>query len=223
MPGFDPQVLLQVFAAVVLGGVIGIEREVAGREAGLRTMILVCLGSTLGMIVSDQLSMQGSSVLFRVDPTRIAAGIVTGIGFVGGGVILKQRNLIRGVTTAAAIWFVAGLGIAIGVRLYGVALIATLTALGVLWLLQIPERFLRSNIYRTVNITASSPRSEAVLGDVRALLEREGRIMDIEVTEDVELGLTMLAVYIRTHQRFQGPEVVAKIGAIEGVRRAAWS
>ena len=107
--------MLQIFAAVVLGGAIGFEREVAGREAGLRTMILVCLGSTLVMVVSERLSAEGGSVLFRVDPTRIGAGIVTGIGFVGGGVILKQRNLIRGVTTAAAIWFVAGLGIAIGV------------------------------------------------------------------------------------------------------------
>jgi putative Mg2+ transporter-C (MgtC) family protein len=223
MLGLDAQLVVQILTALVLGGAIGFEREVAGREAGLRTMILVCLGSTLVMVVSERLSVERTSVLFRVDPTRIGAGIVTGIGFVGGGVILKQRNLIRGVTTAAAIWFVAGLGIAIGVRLYAVAAFATLVALFVLVLLQIPERFLKSYIYRVVTIAVRSSASEAVLSSVRGLLEREARIMDLEAAQDVEHGITTLSVHIRTHQRFQGPEIIAKIGALEGVQRVAWS
>ena len=83
-------------------------------------------------------------------------------------------------------------------------------ALIVLSLLQIPERFLKSNIYRVVTVSVASTESEAVLAAVRALLEREGKIMDLEVTQDLELGLTTLALYIRTHQRFQGAEIVAK-------------
>lgn len=124
-------VLIKLGLAVVLAGVLGLERESKGRAAGLRTHILVCVASTVAMIVSDYLaaewSRQGAPVW--LDRGRIAAGIVTGIGFVGAGAIINVGNVHKGLTTAAMLWFVAVLGIAIGVGYYALAALATAIAL----------------------------------------------------------------------------------------------
>lgn len=99
----EPEMLLQLLMALILGGAVGMERELRGRSAGLRTLSLVCLGSTLVMMVSAHLSFESASGVLRADPGRIAAGVITGIGFLGGGVILQLGDIIRGVTTAASI------------------------------------------------------------------------------------------------------------------------
>lgn len=117
--------------AVVLSGVLGLERESKGRAAGLRTHILVCVASTVAMIVSDYLAAewtQGGAPVW-LDRGRIAAGIVTGIGFVGAGAIINVGNVHKGLTTAAMLWFVAVLGIAIGAGFYALAALATAFAL----------------------------------------------------------------------------------------------
>jgi putative Mg2+ transporter-C (MgtC) family protein len=211
---------------VLLGGAIGFERELRGRAAGLRTMILVCLGSTLVMIVSGQLThIEGdaSASIVRVDPARIAAGIVTGIGFLGAGVILKLGDLIRGVTTAATIWFVAALGIAIGDRRYGLALVSTALALGVLSLLHYPERLLKSHIYRIIRIQVSSSRIDDVLREAQAVFDKaRARILDLRADQDVTDGTTVLEIYIRTDQQMQPQETLKRLGALEGVRSVGW-
>lgn len=116
--------LIPCLIAVVCGGIIGYDREKIDRPAGLRTHALVCLGSTVFTIIS----YYGFAENF--DPARIAAGIVTGIGFIGAGVIFRQGIFVRGVTTAASIWVVAAAGIAIGTKLYFLAFLTT--ALGFL-------------------------------------------------------------------------------------------
>ncbi|MBX7258298.1 MAG: MgtC/SapB family protein [Candidatus Hydrogenedentes bacterium] len=124
-------VLSKLGLAVALAGVLGLERESKGRAAGLRTHILVCVASTVAMIVSDYIaaewSRQGAPVW--LDRGRIAAGIVTGIGFVGAGAIINVGNVHKGLTTAAMLWFVAVLGIAIGAGFYALATLATAIAL----------------------------------------------------------------------------------------------
>ncbi len=108
MPAIDS--LVKILLAVVLGGVLGFERERRGRPAGLRTHILVCLASTLIMIVSikflDRYQTPESALPLPQGFARIAAGIVTGIGFLGAGTIINMRNITRGLTTAASIWWV---------------------------------------------------------------------------------------------------------------------
>src|SRR5512143_587908 len=111
----EADAVLRLLLAILLGGAIGLERESRGRPAGLRTHILVCLGATIIMIASTRMGeltqVLSSTSRVQVDPGRIAAGIVTGIGFLGAGAIIRIGDLVRGLTTAGCIWFVAALGI----------------------------------------------------------------------------------------------------------------
>jgi len=106
-----PEVLLRLFVAAALGGAIGLERELRERQAGLRTHLVVSVGSALFTLVS---AYGFSNFGARVDPTRIAAQIVTGIGFLGAGAIIRQGLSVRGLTTAASLWLVAAIGMAAG-------------------------------------------------------------------------------------------------------------
>lgn len=108
--------LLKLVLAVVLGGAIGLEREISGKPAGLRTNILICLGSALLTDVSIRMAVGAESRLG--DPARLAAQIVTGVGFLGAGTIMQGRGKITGLTTAATIWVVAAIGITVGAGLY---------------------------------------------------------------------------------------------------------
>ena len=134
------EVLLRVVLAGVLGGAIGAEREIREREAGLRTHMLVAVGAALFTIVSayawsDFTFSQRSGITF--DPTRIAAQIVTGIGFLGAGAIIRQGLSVRGLTTAASLWVVAAIGMASGAGYYSAAVITTAIVLISLWPLRI--------------------------------------------------------------------------------------
>ncbi len=111
--------IIKLLLAVVIGGLLGAEREYHEKAAGLRTIICICVGATLFTIFSTRL---GTSE----DPTRIAAGIVTGIGFLGAGVIIRQEGHIRGLTSAATIWIAAALGMGIGGGFYYLSVIAAI-------------------------------------------------------------------------------------------------
>jgi putative Mg2+ transporter-C (MgtC) family protein len=227
VPVFDRDVLIQVGLSIALGGLIGLERELRGRAAGFRTMILVCVGSTLVMIVSARLStfVVGGTEgqLVRADPGRIAAGIVTGIGFLGAGVIVKLGDVIRGVTTAATIWFVAAIGIAIGDRHYVLSVFATAAALGVLVPLQYIERRLQSHVYRALEISAASEQSTAVLEQVRALIaDRRMRVMELKASENVPDRRTKLIFHLRLSQHYDAHEIVRRVAGIGGVEHVDW-
>ncbi|HJT70677.1 MAG TPA: MgtC/SapB family protein [Terriglobales bacterium] len=123
--------------AAVLGGLIGLEREAKHRPAGLRTNLFICVGAAMFTLMSDQLA-----VLHMGDHTRIAAQIIPGIGFIGAGSILHARgDLVTGITTAATLFVVASIGMAVGGERYVIAILATLLVLGVLFLLGAFERF----------------------------------------------------------------------------------
>ncbi|MCX5632597.1 MAG: MgtC/SapB family protein [Phycisphaerae bacterium] len=130
--------VVSLLAAAVLGGIIGLERELRGKPAGLRTNILICLGSCVFTIISTSLS-SGS------DPGRIAAQIVTGIGFLGAGAIIHSGAGIHGLTTAAGIWVVASVGMACGARMYFLAIVAAFVSLIILLLLPPFEKKFRKD------------------------------------------------------------------------------
>ena len=123
-------VLLRVFAAVLLGAVVGIERERAGKPAGLRTHMLVSLGTAVVVIACQDIGMSLDGL------SRVIQGIVTGIGFIGAGTILKlnEQREIQGLTTAAGLWMTAAIGVAVGLGILGVALIGTLVTVLILFL-----------------------------------------------------------------------------------------
>jgi len=130
----DTDMVLRLVTAVLLGGLIGFERERQGRAAGLRTHILVCLGSTLIMLTSIHI-FDLYHTISEVDPGRIAAQVVTGVGFLGAGTIMRSRASVKGLTTAASLWVVAGIGLAIGSGMLKAAVTTTILALLVLFML----------------------------------------------------------------------------------------
>lgn len=134
----DFQMIMRLLLTLLLSGLIGLERQVHRREAGLRTHILVALGSCLIMLTSlyvfDIYKDKTS-----IDPARIAAGVITGIGFLGAGTIIREPERVRGLTTAASLWVVAGLGLAVGIGFNRVAIYTTVLVLFVLHFLRYAE------------------------------------------------------------------------------------
>lgn len=135
----DLSIVVRILVAAILGAAVGLEREVHGRAAGLRTHILVCVGSALFMVTSILMSAYHGQT-GQVDPSRIAAGVVTGIGFLGAGAIIRSGSGIRGLTTAASIWAIAAIGIAVGAGMYVAAVVTTAVVVAVLFLSRIEEK-----------------------------------------------------------------------------------
>lgn len=143
-------IVLNLGAAWLAGAAIGIERSFHGRPAGFRTHALVCLSSALLMIVFNYQQLwigDVSAQTIRTDPTRMAQGIMTGIGFLGAGVIFKEGFTVRGLTTAASIWTTAAIGILFGIGLFGPSVLATLIALGTLSLFRWIENRIPTQLY----------------------------------------------------------------------------
>jgi len=125
------EMILRILLAAILGIIIGIQREWKGKPAGVRTLTLISIGSALFSIISELGFIGG-------DPSRIASGIVTGIGFLGAGAILHRHGGVEGLTTAAAIWVTAGIGLAAGAGLYLIAAVVTAVVLAILFIPHLP-------------------------------------------------------------------------------------
>jgi putative Mg2+ transporter-C (MgtC) family protein len=218
--------LLRLALAAALGGLIGVEREIREREAGLRTHLLVALGSALFTIVSaygfHAFLASGQSVV-RADPTRIAAQIVTGIGFLGAGAIIRQGLSIRGLTTAATLWVVAAIGLAAGAGYYSAAVITTALVLVSLWPLRILafrmlHRFRPEDGRLLVELPAGvSPG--AVIDEV----ERCGaRIEMIEVSQEGDRRRLQLDVEL-PREEGGSTALVARIADVEDVAEVRWT
>lgn len=131
-PMTDLDLVIRLLVSCLLGGLIGVEREAKGHAAGLRTYILVCLGSTLFMIAGELITQRYGGLSPAPDPTRVASTIVTGIGFLGAGVIFQSSTRIRNLTTAAGIWVVAAVGMLVGAGFFLGAAAGAIIALLVL-------------------------------------------------------------------------------------------
>lgn len=170
-------VLVQLGLAVLLGGAIGLERELAGKPAGLRTNILICVGAMLFTLMSVRLAFEGPG---HGDPTRVAAQIATGVGFIGAGTILHARGAVTGLTSAATIWVVAAIGIAVGAGAYVDALQTTALVMIVLYGLGYVERFAGRHSTRSHLLIHARPEPQA-LEELEILVRRAG--VEIERTE----------------------------------------
>src|SRR5690606_16164412 len=153
--------LLRIGLSLVLGGIIGFERERDSQPAGLRTHMILVVGACLAMMLSVNIATAAGT-----DPTRLAAQVVSGIGFLGAGAILRSGFNVKGLTTATTLWTMAIVGLALGVGYYAVASITTLVLMIVLSVLDVVEkRFVRINVIR--NITVDVDDHKGVLRDVR--------------------------------------------------------
>jgi putative Mg2+ transporter-C (MgtC) family protein len=178
------EIALKLTMAVVLGGLVGFEREYRNRPAGLRTHIILCVGATLLTIVSISMSRDlGNERL--TDPTRIAAQIVSGIGFLGGGAILRLGATVKGLTTAAAIWTVTGVGMAVGAGYFFAAIMVVLIMLFTLRVLaRFESRFIKKRMYREMTLVARS--SPDLLGSVEKVLAANRVFLkNIEVEREI--------------------------------------
>ncbi len=215
------EALLRLVAAALLGGAIGFERELRDHEAGFRTHLLVAVGACVFTLVSsygwaDWTFSQSSGVAF--DPTRIAAQIVTGVGFLGAGAIIVRGINVRGLTTAATLWAVAAIGMAAGTGYYPVALGATALVLVSLGPLRIVSRRMVARVRPEEAELAIDLVPGAVAAEVVAQIEQLGGQIDA-----VEFGdERTIDVKLRPARRVESARVAERVAALESVERVQW-
>ena len=208
-------VILRVVTAVIIGGLIGLERGLKHRPAGLRTYMVVCLGACLVMLTNQYIFQ----IFGTGDPVRMGAQVVSGIGFLGAGtIIVTRRNQIKGLTTAAGLWAAAGVGLAIGIGFYEAALAGGIAIFTVMTLLQkMDNRMHRNTKVLEVYVELSY---NCALGDFL----REVRAMDIDVRDtirehdvDTENGTRTYFTLLRLQKRQKHGDVLDRIREIPGV------
>jgi putative Mg2+ transporter-C (MgtC) family protein len=188
---FELIIVMKLLLALVLGGLIGLEREISKHPAGLRTHILVSLGSATFMLVGYYALKYYNEMDAVVDPTRMAAGIVTGIGFLGAGAIMKEGVNVRGLTTAASIWVVAAIGVCVVSELYIAAVATTLITLAILLIFSRVELRIGTKMHHgTLKLEAES------LKKVPDKVAHIFRTMDVKV-ESMEMKRIGGKVYLK--------------------------
>lgn len=211
-------IAIKLIVACVLGGIVGYEREYTNRPAGFRTHILVCVGSALVMITSGFIfDMYVSQV--NIDPTRIGAQVISGIGFLGAGTIIRQGFNVRGLTTAASLWAVSAVGIAVGVGFYGGAVIATFLIFVTLILLKkLEECLAKKHRYRTYFIQAEGKNGQ--ISAVSAFMEKHNvNIKNIEFISSEEEKQTLLKLLVKLPGRMDPNTILKGLRDLEGVQR----
>ena len=208
-------VVLRIFTAVVFGGVIGLERGMKNRPAGLRTYMLVCVGSCLIMLTNQYLYQATGAG----DPMRLGAQVVSGIGFLGAGtLIVTKHNQIKGLTTAAGLWASAGVGLALGVGFYEAALAAGFAVFFILTLLQRWDDKMKGNtkiIELYIELAESMPLGK-LIRDLRAM---SLDIESIEMEKDTQLedNAKPLIATLRTKKRGAHSVLIERIKRLDGV------
>jgi len=218
MASLDPTVaLLRLFLAALAGGIIGLEREHANRPAGFRTHILVSAGACLVALTALSVASSFRGVA-NTDPTRMAAHVISGIGFLGAGAIMREGLNIRGLTTAASIWVIATVGLAMGVGLYWHGAIATLLAgLTLHYLPAVERRFTRGQYRLITVVTQDTPGQIGRIGI--ALGNRGVDIRNIEM-DSRPGGLISFQLYVRTPPACDLTRLVSELATIPGVKSA---
>jgi putative Mg2+ transporter-C (MgtC) family protein len=219
---FNLEMLVRLLMASFLGAAIGLEREVHGRPAGFRTHLLVSLGSCLFVLTSIHFyqsygNFTGSGPV-GVDPGRVAAQVVTGIGFLGAGAIIREKASIRGLTTAACLWVVAAIGVACGVGLFSAALAVTMMALISLLLLKRLENALNRDTYTSLKVWSEDREGQI------ALLEEQLQRCEMQVLDvSVERDKAARSLYVEFDIRYRRPrtpcDLIETVTGLEGVVR----
>ena len=207
-------VALRIFAAVLIGGILGLERGMKHRPAGMRTYMLVCVGACVIMLTNQYIFQ----VFGSGDPVRMGAQVVSGIGFLGAGtIIVTRRNQIKGLTTAAGLWSAAGVGLSLGVGFYEAAIAGTVAVFTVMTLLQKMDNKLHR---RSRQLEAYIELDHISLGDfLRAMREQDIEVKDVQ-RESGEEDSDSVRAYVATlkgKQRQNHAELMAKVLEVPGV------
>lgn len=215
------EILIRLSLAALLGAAIGLERERKNWAAGLRTHMMVCVGAALAMLVStygfvDVMNEKG----FDVDPSRIAAQVISGIGFIGAGTIMfLSKGVVRGLTTAAGLWTVAAIGLATGSGMFLAAIITTLLAIIILFLLQPIERKF-ANQFKNKVISIKFLNREQLLSSLTELIHKEEYLItNFNVQQSAEdLTFEMTFNHSSTHSISQFIRELEKLSTIKEVK-----
>ncbi len=210
------EIIFKLALAGVLGGLIGLERESLSRPAGLRTYTLVSIGSALAMIVSIDIYLQYYQTV-NADPGRIAAQVISGIGFLGAGTIMREGASVQGLTTAAGLWVVACIGLAVGSGLYIPAIATTILILFVLiYFIKFEARFTGSREFKGIVLLVEDKPGQvgaigSILGDLCVLIKNiqltqaDNNFLEIELLLQIPSGLSV-------------DQVIEELSALKGLR-----
>jgi len=219
---------LPLLVALIVGGMIGFEREIHGRPAGLRTHMLVCLASALMIQASHVVPLDvptvNDTVRIVMDPNRLAAGIVTGIGFLGAATVIRAGDIVRGITTGATVWSVAGLGIVIGQGEYVLAIVAGFLILLLLAGVDRLARGIAPVIYRRLVVRGERSELTQLAETVGEMLKaRKIRVQDLSGTRAGPEHPFQLVFHIRCRNVKQAPEMLELLSDLKGVTSVEWS
>jgi putative Mg2+ transporter-C (MgtC) family protein len=213
--------LLRLGLAAVLAGAIGVERELREQEAGLRTHMLVCVGATMFMLVGVYAwaDMQlGNAIGVVVDPSRVASYVVSGIGFLGAGAIIKHGINVRGLTTAASLWVVAAIGVAVGVGMYTFSIATTALVIVALWPLSQVKRFIQERADEPRRLAVTLERGASVV-PVLAAIEENGFALDsVQVGEEEDARRVDVVITTAADTSLGG--LIDDVVALDGVQTA---
>jgi putative Mg2+ transporter-C (MgtC) family protein len=202
--GEDGQYIARLLTAMLLGGLIGLERQTRGRSAGLRTNILVCLGSAATVVAFDKLARDmglDSESVIRMDPARVAAGVITGIGFLGAGTIVKSKDFVRGLTTAASIWVVSAVGVTAGLGQYRIA--TSLTILVLITLFALHRLPLKADRYSSIRLGWQGDL-QLLEGVIERLVSHNVHINHRSMTRQPQTQKCRVTLYVRFRDEKRG-------------------
>ena len=205
-------IILRIICAVIIGGLLGLERELKNRPAGMRTYMLVCTGACLIML-TNQYAAQAYGT---GDPMRLGAQVVSGIGFLGAGtIIVTRRNQIKGLTTAAGLWTAAGIGLALGIGFYEAALVGGIATYLVMTILQAMDTRLHKHAHRA-EIYVEFSQELSLRNFLNQVREKGLTVHDIQ-REVSDENTHAYVVSVRSPQNLNHEQIVQQVKAIPGV------
>ncbi len=219
-------IIIKLLLAAILGGLIGIEREAHGRPAGFRTHILIATGSALLMMISQHIyeiyqELRVESMILRIDPGRIAAMTIASMGFLGAGVIIREKGQVRGLTTAACLWIVTAIGLAVGCGFYSPAVITTIISILSLVMLRYIERNINKDWYRRIVITTEDTE-EQLIKICNLLKKNKGKILNIGFDKDIIKKEILYDIDIRFREDTLDSVIVRELSMINGIKKVRW-
>lgn len=215
------ELVARVVVAAALGGLIGVERELSDQPAGFRTHILVSLGAALFTLAGAyglEDFLEGEGITARLDPTRVAAQVVTGVGFLGAGAIIHRGVNIRGLTTAASLWVTAAIGTAAGFGYFEGAVVVAVVSLTALYVLKYIERMTLERWKRGRVRFVIDAEPHLRLGELTGILERAGgQVLSMKVVGDEDEDDRELIVVTQLRSRSDAEDLAREIRTLEGV------
>ncbi|MBM3130758.1 MAG: MgtC/SapB family protein [Chloroflexi bacterium] len=215
----EQQIVIRLLAAAILGGLVGIEREMHQQPAGLRTHMILAIGSALAMCLSIDLAMQFQPLVPNGDPARLAAQVISGIGFLGAGAIFRYGATIKGLTTATSLWTVAIVGLVVGAGHFFSAGIATALLLGALSVLdQLEKRFLANSVTRTINIRIQD--RQGLVEELRQVFNDLGfEAKSLGFSKDTQSNELHIRAIAKVPRQQNADQVIARLSNLQGIRQ----